>query len=436
MNFPKILILIQPFNNNTGGGITLRNLFYGWPKDKLAVATLPGLVNTNTDTNICNKYYQLGEKEMIWRFPFNKVKRRYPSGLLDFKKYSVKEIVPKKSRMRSVFLMNYIEPVLKWLGLMETIYKFELSQEIKDWLDEYQPDIIYAQAHGRNRVRFCSEVKKYLNKPMVFHMMDDWPEFVKDESILGGFWKGVVDREFRELLRISDLHLGISELMQVEYQRRYNIDFKAFHNPIDFDFWKKGQKVSWQVDGDSPSILYAGRMGLGIEKSLKLLADAVTIINRKSGRSVQFIMQVAQKRSWMDSYTCVKYRPPVPYEHLPQKFGEADILYLPYDFSEKAIKFIKYSMPTKASEYMVSGTPILIFAPEGTALVTYAEKYHWAKVVKEEDIEKLVNAVEELLVNLNERQQYGKSAILLAKEKHESSKVRDDFRKSLISVLE
>ncbi|WP_439481807.1 glycosyltransferase [Cyclobacterium plantarum] len=319
---------------------------------------------------------------------------------------------------------------------METIYKLDLSEEFCKWLDEYQPDIIYAQAHGRNRVKFCSRVKQYSNKPMVFHMMDDWPEFVRGESIFGKYWEKVVDKEFKKLLEVSDLHLGISELMEVEYLRRYNIRFKAFHNPIDFDFWRKGQKSNWQIQGENPKILYAGRMGLGIEKSLKFLAEAISIINKKSGRSIQFILQVSEKKKWMNKFKCIKHRPFVPYEELPEKFGEADILYLPYDFSEKAVKFIKYSMPTKASEYMISGTPILIFAPGDTALVNYAEKYQWAKVVKDEDMQELISSLEKLLDFPKERERYGKAAILLAKEKHEAIKVRNDFRKALISVID
>ena len=38
MILPKVLIIGQPFNNDTGGGITLTNLFNGWDRDKLAVA--------------------------------------------------------------------------------------------------------------------------------------------------------------------------------------------------------------------------------------------------------------------------------------------------------------------------------------------------------------------------------------------------------------
>ena len=38
-NYPRILIIGPPFNNFTGGGITLSNLFKGWPKDRIAVAS-------------------------------------------------------------------------------------------------------------------------------------------------------------------------------------------------------------------------------------------------------------------------------------------------------------------------------------------------------------------------------------------------------------
>lgn len=75
MNFPKVLILNQPFNNVSGGGITLSNLFKGWEKDHLAVVCLGTLFNDKTRIDICDQYYQLGEKEHIWKFPLSLMKR-------------------------------------------------------------------------------------------------------------------------------------------------------------------------------------------------------------------------------------------------------------------------------------------------------------------------------------------------------------------------
>src|SRR5881394_959597 len=42
--FPKVLVSsTYPFNTQTGGGITLRSLFQGWPADRLAVIFKAGL---------------------------------------------------------------------------------------------------------------------------------------------------------------------------------------------------------------------------------------------------------------------------------------------------------------------------------------------------------------------------------------------------------
>jgi len=62
ISFPKVLIFGQPFNSYSGGGITLTNLFKGWPKDRIAVTYIGhGLFNATAD--VCDNYYQLGIEE-------------------------------------------------------------------------------------------------------------------------------------------------------------------------------------------------------------------------------------------------------------------------------------------------------------------------------------------------------------------------------------
>ncbi len=84
-NYPRILIFGPPFNNYTGGGITLSNLFKGWPKDRIAVAAT-GHVLQSVSTDVCDTYYLLGKEEQKWIFPFNYLQRTFPSGLMSFSK--------------------------------------------------------------------------------------------------------------------------------------------------------------------------------------------------------------------------------------------------------------------------------------------------------------------------------------------------------------
>lgn len=433
-SYPKILILIQPFNDITGGGITLSNLFRGWPKDRIAVVGLGNLIDNKTKIDICETYYRLGREEVKWIFPFNKIKRKIKSGLIKFDITGNSNAIPKKSAFRSNFAINYIDPFLIWTGLYEFLYRIEISNSLKAWITSFEPEVIYSQAHTRGRVLFCTQVQQHLGIPMVFHMMDDWIPLVRKQSLLGKYWYRRSDADFRVMLSKSALHLGISDGMAIEYKRRYGYDFKTFHNPVQIDFWEKGQRDDYRLS-TNPTILYAGRVGLGIEDSLRLMAKAVQLINSKTNGNIRFVLQTSKAPDWINKFSCVEHRSFVPYEQLPISFGEADLLFLPYDFSEESIDFIKLSMPTKASEFMASGTPILIFAPADTALVEYAKEYGWAKIITNNKVEFLVQGLEEVLANTDLRKDIGTRAVSVACERHEAFLVRKEFKNSLISVL-
>ncbi|MDN3686622.1 glycosyltransferase family 4 protein [Cyclobacterium jeungdonense] len=432
-DFPKVLILNQPFNSISGGGITLSNLFKGWPKDKLAVTCLGNLITEQTQLDACDHYYQLGHKEHIWRFPLSLLKRKYPSGKVRISKKEKKVKPIKKSALREKLLKGYINPFLKWLGVLNWASTLQLSPELQLWLDEFNPDVIYAQAQRREAVIFCRLVQEYLHKPMVFHMMDDWLEVLPGEGLLGNYWHGKIGGEFKDMLTRCARHFSISEPMAKAYQERYGFQFSTFHNPIELSFWNKSQRKSYEF-GDKIQILYAGRMGLGIQSSLETMAKCLENLNKTGKKQLELVLQVGRKPSWADTYSCIHHRGFVPYEELPDRFSGADLLFLPYDFTPSATAFIKYSMPTKASEYMISGTPILIFAPEDTALVTYAQDYQWAKVVTKNEVEELKAALMELIDSEEYRKKVATKAIEIAEQRHDALKVREAFRNELSAL--
>lgn len=430
MPLPKVLIIGQPFNNDTGGGITLSNLFSGWDKDKIAVACSPYLLQDNIDTNICDTYYQLGQKEGRRVFPFNLFNRNYYSGVIKFTNEKKSTSVLKKSPLRVKMIMNFFYPMLKSMGLTDYIFRTRPSKEFCDWLNEFKPDIIYAQAASRDGVRFCSLVHSYLNKPLIFHMMDDWPATITTRGLFGKKLKRTIDREFRKFLDKADILMSISDQMAKEYKKRYNKDFITFHNPIDIQFWKKHQRKNYGLSS-SPTILYAGRTGLGIQDSLELIARAVQKVNEELKTSIKFVLQTSQRPSWISGYPCVEHKSFVAYDELPRVFSEADMLVLPYDFSQQSLRYIKHSMPTKAPEFMVSGTPIIIFAPEETAIVTYAQKYNWAKVVSKHNVNDLADGIKFLIEDETNRQRIGQEAVAIAENNHNSFEVKRKFKETI-----
>ena len=143
-NLPKILIFSQPFNNFSGGGITLTSLFHGWPKEKMAVLTYPFMLQGHS-TDVCDNYYQVGQEEYNWVFPLNVFKQRYPSGKIKSNSahpyYSLKSS-PSFKHLVSSFFVN---PIIEWLGLNNCISRIIISERLRLWLAEYKPDLLYLQ---------------------------------------------------------------------------------------------------------------------------------------------------------------------------------------------------------------------------------------------------------------------------------------------------
>lgn len=433
MPLPKVLIFGLPFNKNSGGGITLSNLFAGWDQDKIAVACTGHFVEI-AEPDICNYYYQLGRKEHQWIYPFNKFQQGYDSGVVRINKVSVKEKKPVKKNWRKSLVDGIFFPFLKYFGVYYRLSSINLSPEFCKWVTEYNPDVIYAQVSERDAILFVQQLSDFLKKPLIIHIMDDWPSIISSKGLFKKYWKTKIDQEFRALLNKASLLLSISDSMAAEYKGRYGKKFVTFHNPINLEFWKKHQKNIYKLN-EPPSILYAGRIGIGIEKSLQLIAESVNKVNNELKVSLKFILQTQEEPSWFSNYDCILHRPFVAYNDLPQKFAEADILILPYDFSPEAIKFIKYSMPTKAPEYMVCGAPILVFAPEVTATAKYAMEFGWAKVVTENSSEVLANAIKSLILNIDERKEIAWKAKNLAETNHDAKIVVTRFRDTISSLV-
>jgi len=80
---------------------------------------------------------------------------------------------------------------------------------------------------------------------------------------------------------------------------------------------------------------------------------------------------------------------------------------------------------------MSTATPVLVYAPEQTALAKYALKYNWAYVVTENKIETICQALKNLYEREDLRRELGMKAKKIAVEKNDAKKVREEFRSVL-----
>jgi len=437
-NLPRVLIFGQPFNSKSGGGITLSNLFREWDKDKVAVAAT-GHVMHNLTTDICDTYYQLGSNEFIWRFPFNYIQRKFKSGLLKLDTQLPINHVRRKSTLRYIAVNRFFYPVLEWAGLLHNAARIRNSENFRQWLKNYKPELLYFQVSSLDTIVFARELKDYLAIPAVIHMMDDWPSTIGKRGPFGRFWSRKIDGELRLLFDKTDLFLSISEAMSAEYKRKYSKDFLPFHNPIDIHLWGKYSKRDYSFNGDTVKVLYSGRIGQGISSSLLEIAAAIDKLNTE-GLTIRFHIQSPVSEPsvirQLLSYKCIVINKIVEYSKLPEIYSGADLLVIANDFDEKAISFLKYSMPTKASEYMISGTPVLVYSHGETAVSKFFMHFNCGYCVTEHNESQLITSLKLLVNNQEYRKQLGATAVRVASELFDGEQKRNEFRELLIRTYQ
>jgi glycosyltransferase involved in cell wall biosynthesis len=430
--YPKVLVVGQIFSYRSGGGITMSNLFKGWPKERLAVASASYLSN-NPDISVCEQYYQLGYNGKLHPFPLSLILPRIncgPVNISEPKTSQEPKNTPKPGKFKSIYRL--VREVLIFLGLYNVLYRLKITPDFREWLVNYNPDIIYSQLETLELIKLVKEIHLLTGKPIAVHIMDDWPSTVNKPGLLYWYWKKSLNNELINLLDQSSVFLSIGDSMSEEYKKRYGKDFIPFHNPIEVEKWLPYSKTDWEINGKF-TILYAGRLGNGVNNSIVDIANAVMDLC-SSDTDLIFELQTPDISALQKIVTLgehIKWMQPIDYSELARKFASVDLLVIPFDFDEDSLAFLRYSFSTKIPEYMISGTPVLVYADRQTALAKYAAKGEWAYVVTDNNREILKNSIKELYLNSSLRRQLAEKALKIVMQNDNAEIVRENFRKCL-----
>jgi glycosyltransferase involved in cell wall biosynthesis len=435
-SYPRVIIFGQAFNDFSGGGITLSSLFKGWPLECLAVLSYPFMLHNST-TNICQNYYQIGIDELTWRLPFSLVKQKFSSGRLHLRNDLRAQVLKQTALPRYYVSSNLITPFIKWSGLVHSISSIHLSQKLKDWLADFDPEVLYLQISNRESINFARDLIDYLKIPSVIHMMDDWPSTISRRGLFKRCWHKIIDREFRVLLDKTNLHLSISEAMSEEYLTRYGKNFIPFHNSIEPDRFDIKNKVQ-QTENKNFRILYVGRIGTANRHSLITFAE---IISRCDFHGFSVELDIFTKD--YDSTDSRKIRrfsnviihKAIENNDIPDLLASYNILLLPLDFTDSGRKFSRLSMPTKAIEYMASGTPVLVFAPPETAIYRFCDRNECAHCIPSTDHLEISRSLVILFNDSEYRAKLALNSKRIARQLFDSAIVRQKFRSSISSLL-
>ncbi len=420
-DYPRILVVTgNNFNLVTGGGITLTNLFRGWPADRIANLHDDA---TPVDRSVCRNFYRLTEEEIRWVWPFSLLRRSYGR----FKDQPAE--VPASSGVRGPSgAASAIDMAKRVIG--DSVPKRAyLTKALTAWIQEFQPTLLYGFLGSLEQVDLTRQLAKRWAIPLVVHMMDDWPAVLHTGGLLGPVVGPMLRHELKAALREATGRFAICEQMCEEYQQRYGYPFLPFQNALDIDRWLPDSRTDWKAG--RPFVLrYVGSIVAdGQRESLRDIARAVGRLSA-GGLDVQLrIHSPAHESAYLHDLASPAVRiegPPDP-NSIARLLAGTDLLVLPYNFDARSARYIRLSLPTKAPAYMISGTPILVYAPSNVATARYATREGWGHVVSTRGEEPVMSAIRTLVHDATLREQLGRRAREVAVARHDATVVKAAF---------
>lgn len=412
-----LVVTSNNFNLRGGGGITLTNLFRGWPADRLANLHED---STPEDRSVCTNSMRLTGREVSWSWPLSMLESRVTGRDRSEGTTAIGQGPPTAGRRLKRWVVSD--------GLPRSV---TISPELERWIDAFRPQLVYGFLGSIAQLRLMRVIADRWQVPLAIHIMDDWADSLYREGLFAPLLRRTMMREFSEVLDRTVLRLAICEPMAREYERRYGGSYQVFHNALQMDEWRKEARHDWSV-GRPATIRYIGSiLGEAQRDSLRDVADAVVQM-RAAGRDVRLSImspgeQTQALRDWGLPAEALAIEPAPSPDRVPRLMSEADINLLPFNFDSASARYLRFSMPTKIPAYMISGSPILVYGPATLASVQYALASKWAHVITARGTQHLIPAIERLLDDEAYRRELGERAQRRAEEAHEIGTVRERF---------
>lgn len=300
----------------------------------------------------------------------------------------------------------------------------------------FQPDVIYFRPiDSENIFDIAERIVAAINKPLVIHMMDDWPERLR---LSDAHKSSKLDAALRRFAARATKHLSICDAMSATYKVRYGGDWLPLANGVDpTEFPAKDWTKRAPVSLTNPFVIrYMG--GLADDMTYASVKDiALAVSSLQEQCPIRF-----------EIHTMDWYRPKaeqdfgklpgasvnslVEEQNYRRFLSETDALVIAYNFDAKSIGYIGLSLANKMPECLVTGVPLLAYGPPEVATIDYLKKAGCALVVDSRNKESLRTAIQTLVTQPDHFRQLGVSARAFVAKNLTKNMVQQKFRDAMI----
>jgi hypothetical protein len=410
-SIPRVLVVNgEPFTDATATGITLCNLFSGFPRENLALlftAQLP------VRTDICSVAYKLSATNVVagGAGPSSAAAITNTASPKSFK-YQARAAVRKA-----------IAPILDC-----TAYK--VAPALLEKLRSFEPAIVYTLGGGMRHLQLAMRIAADLKRPLALHFMDDWPGTLY-RSPQHFLFRRRLDALLREAMRTAKARLVISVAMADEFQSRYGGRFIPFMNCVSRSDVKAPQVEI--VLPERQTICYFGGLHLGRWECVRDIARVISERKLENEFQIHLYCRESDVLAYgpaLKKFPSIRFRPAVPPDQVARIMQAANALLHVESFIPAHRAYTRLSISTKIPEYLAASRPIIAYGPAEVASIRYLEENRCALVITGSD----PNAIAAALAKLKDPsalKEQSNNAFEMVVAHHVSETERERFRSVL-----
>lgn len=417
----KILVVTDVlWRDDNGVGNSYSNIFNEFPEAIVANVCCQQGVSKN---GISQRCFQISESSLLR----NLKNKSVPTGCVEEPATESKPENPKglfalvkKSRLQIFFwLRNFIWKIGKWK-----------SKELREFIDEFEPDLIFAQLQDKVYLNnLVGYIKKHTQKPLYLYAWDDVYS-LKQFSLSPLFWidRFMQRRSIKKIVKQCEILYTISQEQQLEYAKSLKARTKLLYKGYNFD----KAEFPTETKSDEPlKILYTGNLYSGRYKTLQRVCTALNEINGK-GKKAELAIYSATNLSDKQ----VKKLNFEGSSHFFGKISEAEVQVLQKDadillhiepFSLKGSLLCRLSFSTKLVDYFYNKKCIFAVGHKRCSSMKYLQRFDAAIVAEEKG--QIQEKLEALLHAQEMKDVYAKKAWECGQKNHQIADIQNELFK-------
>ena len=431
---PKVLVISRDSWNETNNvGNTLSNLFQNWHSDRIANLYCRDEIPNN---KVCTHYFKISEsllvKKLMRKVTTAGIRVERKIGEYNLTDQEAVNNEKKEKRLYDFFRNN------RWhifLWGRELLWKTGIwkSGELKKFLTDFNPDIIFSQSYDSFYMHdLLQYAKKNTNAKVVFFHCDDLVTY-RQYSLSPFYWINRLILRYKMSISIKDSaknYCIIDEQARV-YKEIFNIDFELLYKTGNFIEFPKARTPNLPL-----KMVYTGNVIYGRIDSIIKVAEILEEINKEGFKVILYLYTAnpisEEMKSKLLNTGSVKLMGKVAYNEIHEILAGSDILLHVESFEKKQMFATSLSFSTKLVDYFEAAKPILAMGWKKAASVMYLNDNEIGLSVNNE--EELYLGLKKLVTTRDFRNSLGLRAWEFGKLHHEKNIVLRNFERDLFNL--